>query len=221
MHRIVILGVGTEIGKTWVATSLARSAPPRTCIALKPIETGCASNTPAPDAALLAEAAGHPHVQPLYALPEPVTPWLAAQHAGTSIALPADADWVADHETATHATTSRVTTCIVETAGGVFSPIAEHITNLDLAARLDPALWVLVAPNRLGVLHDVTATITALRALARPPDALVLNHRTATDASTGTNASLLRRLHPEIPVLEASTLEPPTLAALARAVAGS
>ena len=68
MKRIVVLGVGTNIGKTWVAAALARSADPGSCLALKPIETGVAPNTLDGDAALLSEAAGHAAIPPLYAL---------------------------------------------------------------------------------------------------------------------------------------------------------
>lgn len=215
MLRIVVLGVGTQIGKTWVASALARSAEPSSSIALKPIETGCAPPALPSDAAALAEAAGHPLLPPRYAFGEPVTPWLAAELAGTSIDVELIPGWVRDHTTrrgvALHATT-----CIVETAGGVFSPLTEDETNFDLARQLDPALWLLVAPNRLGVLHDVGATLHAMRALHRPPDVIVLNHHTATDASTASNLSLLRRLHPELPILGVSTSEPPTLTALRR-----
>lgn len=217
MLRIVVLGVGTQIGKTWVATGLARSAESGSCIALKPIETGCIPPGAAADAAALADAAGHPFVPPRYAFAEPVTPWLAAELEHTAVDLEAVPDWVRDH-TARRGTALHATTCIVETAGGVFSPLSEDETNLDLARQLDPALWLLVAPNRLGVLHEVGATVHAMRALHRPPDVIVLNHHAATDASTTSNLSLLRRLHPKLPILGVSTSEPPTLAALRQAL---
>lgn len=213
MLRIVVLGVGTQIGKTWVAAALARSAGPSASIALKPIETGCTPIAP-PDAIALAEAAGHPLVPPRYTFTAPVTPWLAAESAGETIDLKRVADWIQQHSSrrgiALHATT-----CIVETAGGVFSPVTLDETNLDLAGLLDPALWLLVAPNRLGVLHDVRATVEAMRALHRAPDLIVLNDHAATtgasDASTTTNLSLLRRLHPDLPILGVSTAAPPSL----------
>lgn len=215
MLRIVVLGVGTHVGKTWVASALARSAEPSSCIALKPIETGCAPPAPPPDAAALAEAAGHPYIAPHFAFPEPVTPWLAAERAQTEIDIDVIPDWVRGHA-ARSGIAGHVTTCIVESAGGVFSPLSQDGTNFDLARQLEPALWLLVAPNRLGVLHDVGATVHAMRSLDRPPDVLVLNHHGAEDASVASNASLLRRLHPELPLLEVSTREPPSLRALRR-----
>jgi hypothetical protein len=52
---------------------------------------------------------------------------------------------------------------------------------------------MLVAPDALGVLHDVTATLLALRSFGRIPDAVVLS-AARSDASTGSNACELRRL---------------------------
>jgi len=214
VKRIVVLGVGTNIGKTWVASALARSAPPGTCLALKPIETGTAPDSRDGDAALLSTAAGHPFIPPLYALREPVTPWLAADLERRSIELQQVASWTKDAESMVARTTLRATTCIVETAGGAFSPLSLSTTNLDLAHCLGPATWILVAPNRLGALHDVGATLEAMRSSTRLPDLLLLNDCCPADASTDSNLSLLRRLHPALPILPVSSLEPPTLRAV-------
>jgi dethiobiotin synthetase len=84
---------------------------------------------------------------------------------------------------------------LIETAGGLFSPLSRRATNLDLALALEPALWILVAHDGLGVLHDVRATLLALRAVTtRTPDYLVLSASRTPDASTGTNAHELARL---------------------------
>lgn len=218
VQRMIVLGVGTHIGKTWVASALARSAPPGTCLALKPIESGCALGAPAADAATLAIAAGHPLVTPRYALAEPVTPWLSAELEGISIELPLVRAWVTSHCQA-YTTTIRDTTCIIETAGGVFSPLTRSETNLDLARALEPAVWLLVVPNRLGVLHDVGATIAAMRSLFRAPDLIVLNQQGPADASTATNLSLLRQLHSRLPFLAASGIDPPSLESVRHALA--
>jgi dethiobiotin synthetase len=89
---------------------------------------------------------------------------------------------------------------LVETAGGVLSPLTPRTSNLDLANALSPAIWVLVAPDALGVLHDVRATLLAMRQLAREPDFVVLSASRARDASTGTNADELARLRIADPV---------------------
>jgi dethiobiotin synthetase len=83
---------------------------------------------------------------------------------------------------------------VIETAGGVFSPLSASATNFDLAQALEPAIWLLVAADALGVLHDVSATLQAMRARARLPDYVVLSGAREADRSTGTNAAELTAL---------------------------
>jgi dethiobiotin synthetase len=186
MRRIVVLGTGTGVGKTFVAAHLVRALGARTgqrVTGLKPIETGC-SDGRAADAAEL----GSP-CPPLHAFADPVSPHLAARRAGSSIRAADVARWV--DEIALSISSYIV---IVETAGGALSPLSEAETNLDLARALEPAELVLVAPDALGVLHDVRATWTAMRTLHRAPDQLVLSRARPPDASTDTNAAELERL---------------------------
>jgi dethiobiotin synthetase len=213
MRRLVILGTGTEVGKTFVTTALARALSERGCsvLALKPIETGCVSSgkpPPGSDAWQLESVAtpGRARPHPLYAFPEPISPHLAARRAGVSIQLAQVAAWVRQAELTTLETPRDNTLhyntlwSMVETAGGALSPVSEGATNADLARELEPALWLLVAPDALGVLHDLRATLSALRALAREPDLVVLSAARAPDASTGTNAEELVRLGIASPV---------------------
>jgi hypothetical protein len=59
---------------------------------------------------------------------------------------------------------------------------------------LEPAIWILIAPDRLGVLHELTATLIAMRATSRPPDHVLLSQGPSIDRSTGTNAHEIERL---------------------------
>ncbi len=207
--RVLILGTGTGVGKTFVTAALARAlaaSRPVDVIALKPIETGFPkTHTPgsggsvepatATDAATLEAASTlklqHPH--PRYSFFEPISPHLAARRARSRISIRSVATWLADAERlALRGAT--LPFFLVETAGGVFSPLGPRRTNADLARRLEPAIWILVAPDSLGVLHDVRATWLALQAVARTPDYLVLSSARAPDASTGSNAAELPRI---------------------------
>lgn len=190
-RRIIILGTGTGVGKTWVAASLAAAAR-APCLALKPIETGCSPI--APDAMALGAASCHP-VSPLFTFEAPLTPWLAAEQEQRPLDLTRIPPWVARHENQ-HYTTCHVLSSIVETAGGVFSPLTANETNFHLARALEPATWLLVAPNSLGVLHHVAATLLALQHLGRPPDLVVLSQPDEPDSSSASNPRLLSRLHP-------------------------
>lgn len=204
--RIVILGCGTGVGKTRVSVAILRALASRglTALGLKPIESGVTRDEGklAPptgsDAAALAAAGSIPTpiIHPLFALPAPVSPHLAAREQGFELKLDALSTWVAEAEAVLtpHVSSHIAQFTVVETAGGVFSPLGFGITNFDLAQQLEPATWVLVAADALGVLHDVTSTLKAMRASGREPDHVVLSGAREPDASTGSNAAELAAL---------------------------
>ena len=184
--RVIILGTGTDVGKTYVTACLARGLRQHGKVtALKPIESGVGAGV-AGDAGVIANAAGHAPLLSPWRFPRPVSPHLGAREGGSAIAIAPVSAWVREQE---HILRSPIS--LVELAGGAFSPLGPGITNVDLAVALEPALWLLVAPDALGVLHDVTAT---LRALPRAPDAVVLSGSRTADESTGSNARELASL---------------------------
>ena len=143
-----------------------------------------------------------------------VTPHLAARRAGRSIDLDA---------IASAAPRAAVDLLLVETAGGLFSPLDERgRTNAELLAALDPGAVVLVAPNRLGVLHDVAAVLRAAPTLRARIVALALTGGDPADRSADSNADELARLHAlavwTFPTTDASPA--PMLAWLRAAVRG-
>jgi dethiobiotin synthetase len=188
MGRIVVVGTGTGIGKTHLGVALvgALAQAGMSVAGLKPVESGVGSGVT--DAELL-DAAGVFHVKhpPPYALAAPVSPHIAAREAGVTIRLETIQGWVAESEAAW---------TLVETAGALLSPLSPLFTNLDLTVALEPDAVVLVAPDRLGVLHDVTATLFAYRILAPrlPEPVVVLQPPAEVDASTGSNARELLEL---------------------------
>lgn len=207
--RLIVLGTGTEVGKTTVSLALAQALAHRGVPVqpLKPIETGIGSSD-ASDASRLAAAAFHvKHVQPhpLYGFEPPISPHRAARKAGVAISCATISEWVRQNEP------DSMGVCLIETAGGAFSPIGNGQVNLDLAQALQPAINLLVAPNRLGVLHDVEATLRAMRAAQLPPDLVVLSRVPGHDASRDSNAQELQRLHPELALFEHDTRLDPAL----------
>jgi dethiobiotin synthetase len=186
-HRVVIAGTGTEIGKTHAAVALVAAFARRglVTVGLKPVESGIHQSLP--DSARLALVSSRSPSPPPYAFHDPVSPHLAARRTGTSIEIDVIARWVADH-------TAEI--LVIETAGGLFSPLSDSLTNLDLVRRLAPRSLLLVAPDRLGVLHDLRACLTAVRSLAPelPTPSVVLQPPPTPDSSTGTNASEIERL---------------------------
>jgi dethiobiotin synthetase len=199
-----MLGCGTGVGKTWVSAALLHELRARGhgCVGLKPIESGIRENQAGPpvgsDAAILSQAGSlqTPLRHPLYALEDPVSPHLAARNSGLTLELGSMVDWVRQTELAMtpHVSSYSALWAVIETAGGVFSPLGPKLTNFDLARALEPAIWVLVAADALGVLHDVSATCEAMKARGRSPEHLVLSQARAADSSTGTNAAELKAL---------------------------
>ena len=230
MPRIIVLGTGTGVGKTYVTVALARAlaaaAPGGAIVAAKPIETGIRrTRLGAPprgsDAAALEGAstgiALRPH--PFYAFREPISPHLAARNEHRQISLSRLRRW-SEAANRIGTTLHHMHWIIWETAGGAFSPLGPAVTNVDLATALGPAIWLLVAPDSLGVLHDLRATMLALAATARAPDYLVLSAARKPDAATGRNASELRRLGLPRPIAVVSRTSTPeqALAPLVRAL---
>ena len=183
-HLIVVCGTGTGIGKTHVAETLLR-AWGRTAMVcgLKPIESGVPAGDEGDDSRRLRQASTfHVKQMPPYVFEPPVSPHLAARHAGVAIDPIVVRDFV-DSARAGAAGT------IVELPGGLYTPVGSGRTNADLVRVLDPARVALVAPNRRGVLHDIGAATRAARASGLTIDGIILSDTSAPDASSSSNAA--------------------------------
>ncbi len=187
LSGVVVLGTGTDVGKTYVgAQVLAATAGRRELWAgLKPAETGYKAASS--DAAALAAAAGHELVTPCFTAPRPVSPHWVARERGLTLRAGELAAWA---ERAAHVLSRP--RFWVETAGGAFSPLSESERMLDVALALPGCSVVLVASNRLGVLHDVLSTLAALASRGVEADAVVLNDVAPDHSSDGNGAELAR-----------------------------
>jgi dethiobiotin synthetase len=202
---VVVTGTGTEIGKTRVAEALLLALGRRGSRAagIKPVESGVEG--PDTDAERLRKASSFHVKHSGVRLAEPLSPHLAARHEGTQVDLEA---LTRDARTCL----ADVDVLLVELPGGLFTPVTDHALNADFAARLAPDALLLVAPDRLGVLHDTIATVRAAAAASLTIDAIVLVAPERADASTGTNASELARF---IPTRIAGTVPRAALSTLA------
>lgn len=203
MKTLFVTGVGTEIGKTYVAALIARQlreSGVRVGV-YKPVASGC-ENGRSEDAEMLWEAAGRPQTPELVCplrYRAAVAPHVAAKAEGKSFSpdeLIAGANAWAPH----------CDLLLVEGAGGLMSPLAEgDFYNADLADALG-APMVVVAANRLGVIHDTMATLLAAesRCQASRPLGVVLNSAgPEQDASVASNAEELMQRMP-VPLLATS-----------------
>ena len=198
MHTIVVLGTGTGVGKTYASTviiDLLVGHFPGTVMGLKPVESGVLVADQSDASTLGAHSRPILMPQHAFALSAPVSPHLAAGLSGQEISVDAIVKWVNGRTSSSQPVESMSTDwLLIETAGGAFSPLNPIETNATLAHALDPALCVLVAPDRLGVLHDLSATLIALEKVTRRPDLIVLDTPEISDSSTGTNRKEIERL---------------------------
>ena len=194
----IVTGTGTGIGKTHVAVALVRAlrASGQRALGLKPIESGI-REPELSDHALLAQASSF-HVKHLaYRFSAPLSPHLAARETGVVI----DLDALTEDITRFRA---EADTTVVELAGGLFKPLSATAVNADLLRRLQPDLVLLVAPDRLGVLHDVLVMVRAAHSIPVSFAVVVVNAQETEDASTGRNAHELRLLLADTRILSLS-----------------
>lgn len=195
---VVVLGTGTEVGKTWVACRLLETLRARglSVAARKPAQSFGPEDAEAghpTDAEQLGAATGEAPERvclPGRSYPLALAPPMAADRLGSGRICMDDLldelRWPAS-----------VDVGVVETAGGVRSPIAHDGDGATLAHRLTPDLAVLVADAGLGTINAVRS---AIGALASVPTVVVLNRFDPADAlHTGNRDWLVQ--HDECTVL--------------------
>jgi dethiobiotin synthetase len=165
---VAVVGTGTDIGKTWVAARLLRQlrAAGLQVAARKPAQSFDPDDDPAGlDAAVLGAATGEPvdEVCPPHRWYETaMAPPMAAESLGrpsfTIDDLVAELVWP----------DRAVDVGLVETAGGVRSPLAADGDCLDYCVVLAPDLMVLVADAGLGTINAVRLSAEAMAPLDVP-----------------------------------------------------
>jgi dethiobiotin synthetase len=186
---VAVTGTGTGIGKTHLACALVGGLRDRDVRAVgwKPVESGVATDPRDSDEALLRASSGEQPIPPTLRLRAAVSPHLAARLEGKTIdrsAIRGSLDALA----------SRHDVIVLELAGGLCSPFDDEIDNIDFLAALQPRT-ILVASDRLGVLHDVSAALRAARAVSLHVHAVALVAPETADESTGSNALEIRARH--------------------------
>ena len=152
---VIVTGTGTGIGKTHVSEALLRALSDsfRRVTGLKPVETGVGGSERSDRERL--ESASSFHVkQSGYLFAQPVSPHLAARESAQTIeagVLQSTVDRVREQADLT----------LVELAGGLFTPLSPCMLNVDVVRSLHADFVLLVAPDRLGVLHDVLVATSA------------------------------------------------------------
>jgi dethiobiotin synthetase len=173
---IFITGTDTGVGKTIVATVIARLLKMRgvNVGVMKPVTSGCIESggkLVSEDAELLVWGAsgdpGDSDIAP-YLLKAPVAPCVAASMEGIRIDFGRIKDSF-DRLAARHEFV------IVEGAGGLMVPLAGGLLMADLAARLDLPVLVVARPN-LGTVNHSVLTCFAARQLGLTVKGIIINN---------------------------------------------
>jgi dethiobiotin synthetase len=206
MKTLLVTGTDTNVGKTWVTSLLVREFR-RWGIntgAYKPVCSGAEKNSEGDvvwaDIKALRSACGtEPDIdlvcpQRFHAA---VAPNIAARMENRCVDSQLLTDGVARWS-------SHVDQLVIEGAGGIFCPLSDELTVMDVAVQLNtPA--IVVAANRLGVINHTRLTVEALQTHGVKVVAVVLNEISAAvsenaDPSIPTNAAQIRHWLPKIPL---------------------
>lgn len=193
MRGIFVTGTDTDVGKTRIATALARqlNAQGIRVVPRKPVESGCRKSDgeliPADALALqlAADYAGELSEVCAYRFEAALSPVRAARMIGQKITLA--------HLQRACTTQDQNGFVLVEGAGGFYSPLAEDGLNADLAEALQlPVL--LVADDRLGCINQILLSAEAIAKRGLQLAAIVLNATTPQAPAGMDNAEDLREL---------------------------
>ena len=202
----LITGTDTDVGKTYCAALLARRwqhSGLRVAV-YKPVASGCrreGNQLIAADAVQLWNAAGRPRTLD-DVCPQRFAAPLAPPEAAEAESRRVDAAQLnegfrcwdsADYDVA-----------IVEGAGGLLSPLADGVLNVDLFLQFHSqreANWIVISANRLGTIHQTLATCEAAKHRGVQPTGIILcNSAPQPDDSSRSNAEQIRR-YSDVPLL--------------------
>lgn len=172
--------------------------------AMKPVETGVARGEAGSDHVQLAVAAGmDPDCVDLcpIVLEEPRAPWIASRRRGQEIPIEALDESFARVRNGSDGV-------LVEGAGGLLVPITRTLRYDILFARWELDL-VIVAADRLGAINHALLTVEAAHRAGLRIRGVVLNqvHKVKPLPPGTDNASALRELLPDIPIVEFPCIE--------------
>jgi dethiobiotin synthase len=165
MLLVGMCGTATEVGKTWAGAEIARAlrAGGRSVAARKPLQSFDPDDDHPTDAEILASATGEATTDVCPETgwyPIPMAPPMAAAALGRSCPT------LAELATSIVWPEPAVDVGLIETVGGVRSPLAADGDSRDLVRRLDVDAVVLVADAGLGTIDAVRSGVDSLAPLA-------------------------------------------------------
>jgi dethiobiotin synthetase len=205
MPALIVTGVGTDIGKTYVSAAVIRALRERglPVDAFKPVLSGFDPAAPEmSDAGVLLAALGEPvtdetveAISP-FRFAAPMSPPLAAAREGRSIRF-ADVAGACRERIAD----AGRTLLLIEGAGGVMSPLSDGATVLDLIEAL-AAPVLLVTGTYLGAISHTLTAVEVMRRRGLTIRAVVVNESLDPGATLEEMHESLRVLAGGVPVVD-------------------
>ncbi|WP_372660938.1 dethiobiotin synthase [Cohnella sp.] len=194
VNGLFVTGTDTGVGKTIVTAALtaALRAEGLNAGVWKPVQSGARIGNGITDAERLLISTGideRPEAVAPFTFEAPLTPMLAAKHAGVTLTLK-------EILTAGEPLINRYEALLIEGAGGAAVPLTEDSLVIDLISELRiPAL--IVARSGLGTINHTLLTASFLRQRAIPIVGVIMNDgefaESHDDPSIAANASLIER----------------------------
>lgn len=160
MKKVFITGTGTGVGKTYITSIILKNLLLRQkVIGIKPISAGISQdNLLNEDVQTLLDCQpsidDHQKIN-FYSLKKAVSPHIGAEEEGMQI----DFDFIKQRISALENEYDHV---LIEGVGGIFSPVDQSRTNLDLIKHLDIPV-ILIIGLKLGCINDALLTQHALQ----------------------------------------------------------
>jgi len=185
MHRIMVAGIGTNVGKTVVSailTTLLKGD------YWKPIQCGEEENSDTATMKRWIDTTRHSIHSPAYSLKASLSPHHAARLENTLIRL----DSITPPQT--------IGPLIIEGVGGIFVPLTLKMSSLDLFKSWD-CQWVIVSKHYLGSINHTLLTLEVLKKLCLPILGIIFNGEHNPDSESAileiSQIPVLGRLLPE------------------------
>jgi dethiobiotin synthase len=157
---IFVTGTDTNVGKTVVSAALMLRYRDEACLRYwKPVQTGIERDDDSAEVTRLARCRAEEIFNCGIRLPGAVSPHLAARLSGTRITVRALVEQLRGAGFEARPPTPR---WIVEGAGGVFAPLNDRESMLDLMVALGLPV-IVVARSALGTINHTHLTVDALR----------------------------------------------------------
>ena len=185
MHKILVAGIGTDVGKTIVSAILTTLLDGDYW---KPIQSGPEESSDTATMQKWLDIKKHKIHPPAYSLKAPLSPHHAARLQNTILSL----------DSITPPKTTRP--LIIEGVGGIFVPLTPQILSIDLFKSWD-CKWVIVSRHYLGSINHTLLTIDALKRLSIPILGIIFNGEANPDSESAileiSGLKALGRLLPE------------------------